>query len=152
MIARISVVLVFLMGFYSFKTEKREQVKKQKNNFFNLTVEAKGIRNEKGYLEFALYNDPEVYAEVGKTYKQIRKKITGENLSCTFENVPEGPYAMCIYHDENGNNKCDQNFFGIPTEGYGFSNDIKPVLSVPTFEECSIILDKPLSVSIDLIY
>ena len=151
MIVKISALLGFLCIVYGFKTETKMNAK-SKPNAYNLTVEAKGIRSQKGYVEFALYNDPEVYAEVGKTYKLIRKKATGTNLSCTFENVPEGSYAMCIYHDENSNNKCDQNFLGIPTEGYGFSNDIKPVISVPTFEECAILLDKPMGVSIDLIY
>ena len=151
MIAKTSALFCLMIVLYAFESHTTNAVKSNVNSY-NLTVEAKGIRAQKGYIEFALYNDPEVYAEVGKTYKQIRKKVAGTNASCTFENVPEGTYALCIYHDENNNNKCDQNFLGIPTEGYGFSNDIKPVISVPTFEECSVILDKPLSVTIDLIY
>ena len=34
-----------------------------------------------------------------------------------------GNYAVQVMHDENDNNKLDTNFLGIPSEGYGFSNN-----------------------------
>ena len=46
--------------------------------------------------------------------------------------VPPGSYAIAAYHDENGNGRLDRNGVGIPTEPYGFSNDVGRV-APPTF-------------------
>ena len=51
-----------------------------------------------------------------------------------LEQLPFGYYAVKLYHDENQNKKLDKNFFGIPTEGYGFSNDPSSI-GVPSYEK-----------------
>jgi uncharacterized protein (DUF2141 family) len=44
----------------------------------------------------------------------------------------QGVYAAFAFHDGNGNGKVDANLVGVPTEGFGFSNDIRPqVLPIP---------------------
>jgi len=124
----------------------------KKRKEFNLTVKVTGIVGTKGTIEVGLIDDPSKYASVGGTCRKIRKKTTGSEVSCTFYNLPEKKYGVCIYHDENNNDKCDKNFFGIPTEGYGFSNNKKPVLSIPSFEECSVNLTSDKSISIKVLY
>ncbi len=123
-----------------------------KRKSFNLTVKVTGIVGIKGMVEFGLFDDPNKYATVGGTCRQIRKKTTGSEVSCTFYNLPEKKYGVCIYHDENNNNKCDKNFFGIPTEGYGFSNNKKPLLSIPSFEDCAVNLISDKEISIKVLY
>ena len=50
--------------------------------------------------------------------------------------LPEGEYAILLYHDENANGKLDKNVFGMPKERYGFSNnEFGPHGSKPTFEK-----------------
>jgi len=44
-------------------------------------------------------------------------------------------------HDENMNGKLDTNWAGVPTEGYGFSNNAKGVLGAPSFEAASFSYD-----------
>ena len=39
------------------------------------------------------------------------------------------------------NGKLDVNFLGIPTEGYGFSNDVTAALGPPTFSAASFTYD-----------
>ena len=46
----------------------------------------------------------------------------GETLLC-LEAPAAGRYSVALYHDENGNKKFDRDFIGIPSEGYGFSNN-----------------------------
>lgn len=48
--------------------------------------------------------------------------------------LPPGVYAVGFYHDENGNEKMDTNFIGIPTESGGASNNPKPRMGPPLFE------------------
>lgn len=50
--------------------------------------------------------------------------------------LPNGVYAIAIYQDLNGNGKLDTNFFGIPKEPFGFSNNKVPIFSEPSFEQC----------------
>ena len=57
-----------------------------------------------------------------------------------------------LYHDENGDGKMNRNFFGIPKEPFGFSNNVKPKFSMPTFEECKFLLDENLELQVNLVF
>jgi uncharacterized protein (DUF2141 family) len=48
---------------------------------------------------------------------------------------PEGSYAVSIGHDLNGNKRVDTNFIGLPTEQWGVSNNARPSLRAPRFDE-----------------
>ena len=117
-------------------------------NTYDLTVKVNGIKNKKGMVEFGLFRDPEYFAQVGKTYRMMRVKVEASDETVTFHNLPKGKYAVCIYLDENNNDQCDKNFFGIPTEKFAFSNNIRPILSIPSFESCSVYLNENKSIVI----
>ena len=119
---------------------------------FDLTVNVTGLENNVGVLQFGLYNNADKFPNVGETYKMIRVKTNGPSRKYTFKSLPEGSYAVAIYQDENNNDNCDKNFIGVPTEPYAFSNDMRPKLSAPSFEDCMITLDRNKTVSIKLIY
>jgi len=51
------------------------------------------------------------------------------------------------------NGKLDTNFLGMPTEGYGFSNDAKGLLRAPSFSSASFPYDgKDLYLTIGMHY
>lgn len=58
-----------------------------------------------------------------------------KGVTCRFADVPEGSYAVSIGHDLNGNQRVDTNFVGLPTEQWGVSNNARPSLRAPRFEE-----------------
>jgi uncharacterized protein (DUF2141 family) len=58
-----------------------------------------------------------------------------------FNNLEAGRYAIILFHDENGNGRLDKNFWGVPTEPYGFSNDAGGFLGPPKFDDAAIMLD-----------
>jgi uncharacterized protein (DUF2141 family) len=64
-------------------------------------------------------------------------KIRKTEARCDFEDIPPGTYAITVIHDENMDGKLDTNWLGIPKEGYGFSNDVKPLLGAPPFSAAS---------------
>ena len=117
-------------------------------NTYDLTVKVNGIETKKGMVEFGLFRDPDYFAQVGKTYRMMRVKVEASEESVTFHNLPKGKYAVCIYLDENNNDRCDKNFFGIPMEKFAFSNNIRPILSIPSFESCSVYLNEHKSIVI----
>ena len=58
-----------------------------------------------------------------------------DQLRASLSDLPAGQYAVSCYHDLNGNGVLDKNWFGIPSEPYGFSNDARPSFRAPTWEE-----------------
>jgi uncharacterized protein (DUF2141 family) len=70
-----------------------------------------------------------------------------------FEGIPQGTYAVSVFHDENMNGKLDKNFVGAPKEGYGASNNPKKRMGPPKFDEAKFSADQlQHSVEIKLIY
>src|SRR5680860_1190954 len=81
----------------------------QDTNQFTLTVEVNHLRNDKGVVQFALYNregslPDEKYLRV---YKIARSSIAGNTAKYDFTGLPPGQYAVNILHDENKNEAID---------------------------------------------
>ena len=101
------------------------------------------IKNSTGTVACALFESPkgfpEEYLHFATNIMSI--KIRKSQARCDFEDVPPGTYAIAVVHDENMNGKLDTNWMGIPTEGYGFSNDAKASLGAPSFSAASFLYD-----------
>jgi uncharacterized protein (DUF2141 family) len=92
------------------------------------------FRNTKGWFGCRLFASPAGFPKE-PTPREQRLAITGGTVRCTFTGVTPGTYAVSVMHDENGNGKLDTNLFGVPTEGYGVSNNHTHALSAPTWDE-----------------
>ena len=117
----------------------------------NLTVEITNLRSAGGTLRVAVYKPG---GNFGKSkpdfYKNVFIKQPG-NVKVDFELVP-GKYAIAVYHDLNDNDQLDKNLVGYPREPFGFSNNYRPIVSGPKFEDCAIELtEQGASLSIKLI-
>lgn len=107
-------------------------------------VEILNIRNSTGTIACALFE-----SAVGFPIEFLRYatnimviKIRDAQASCDFVSIPSGTYALAVIHDENMNGKLDTNWLGIPTEGYGFSNDAKAKFGPPSFSATSFLYDE----------
>jgi len=139
-----SLVLLILLP--SFNDEKTEN--------FSLTIQVKDLRNSKGVVQFALYNkDGSVPDEHYTKYFRISKgKITNNSSVVTFDNLPQGKYAVNILHDENSNGKIDKGFV-LPKEGIGFSNYMDfGITNRPNFTKSSFDLKGDLKIIVSIIY
>ena len=119
---------------------------------YDLTVKVTSIQHNKGLIEFALYKNPAVFTQAGKTHRLARIDSKAPEVKFQFTGLDASNYAVVVYHDENSNKICDKNFFGIPTEAYAFSNNMRPKLSTPSFEECSVKLDNDKVITIKMVY
>lgn len=99
----------------------------------------KGIKKVQGSVLVAVYNSEESFMKTRVTSKKI--KVTGDEVSMAFESVSPGDYAISTFHDENDNNKLDTNFFGVPNEPYGFSNDARGTFGPPSFDKAKVKVD-----------
>ena len=64
--------------------------------------------------------------------------------------LPHGEYAISLFVDSNGNKKIDKNFFGIPKEQYGFSNNVMGRMSPPSFDQAKFMVTGPTTQNIKL--
>ena len=106
-----------------------------------LEIDIVKLRSDKGGVMVALYNDASAYP--GKADKAVRKAyVTIKELQAhvAFKDLAPGEYAVSIIHDENGNQKVDSNFLGIPKEGLGASNDAKGFMGPPKYKDAKFDL------------
>lgn len=101
------------------------------------------IRNSTGTVACALFESPDGFPiEFLRSATNVMViKIRKTQARCDFEDIPPGTYALAVIHDENMNGKLDTNRLGIPTEGYGFSNDAKGWFGAPSFSAASFPYD-----------
>lgn len=99
----------------------------------DLTINVSGVRNAAGNIRFALHDKPDQFPE-GNHYDGMEVAAQNDRVTVVFKGLPPGAYALAIHHDEDNDEEMDTVLFGIPQEGYGFSNDAKAIFSPPTFE------------------
>lgn len=114
-----------------------------------LSLNIDKIKHIKGVMMIALYNSESSYKTNTNIYIGKQINVTGERLLVNFENVATGEYAIKLYQDENENQKLDSNLFGVPNEGYGFSNN-GGALGQPSFTEAKFTVDADSAVTIHL--
>jgi uncharacterized protein (DUF2141 family) len=117
-----------------------------------LRVHLDGFRNNNGKAHCSLFNDPPAFPEHGeKAFKEGEApSIRNAYAEIDFTGIPPGKYALVCYHDENSNGKFDESALGMPKEGYCFSNNVKPMLSAPNFDESAFDYkggDQPISIT-----
>jgi len=119
---------------------------------FDLTISIPNLKSRAGELQIGIYNNKETFPHVDEQYKVIYLDLKDFSGVFTIQDLPKGQYAVALFHDENADKICNTNFLGVPREGYGFSNNIRPFVSAPSFSDCSINLNQNISLSISLIY
>lgn len=103
----------------------------------DLVVSVTGIRGTSGEIGCALHQSAASFP-TGSAGSAQWQKAEAADLVCRFTNLAAGAYAVAVSHDLNGNRKTDTNFLGMPTEDWGVSNNVRPSLRAPTFEEARV--------------
>jgi uncharacterized protein (DUF2141 family) len=103
----------------------------------DLTVVVKNVKPDSGPVIVALYDKPAGFPVPEKRLAVQRAEAKGATVLLTFKDAGTGKYALAAYQDENRNGKLDKNFLGVPSEGYGFSNDAQGTMGPPSFEAAS---------------
>jgi uncharacterized protein (DUF2141 family) len=114
-----------------------------------LIVNIAGIHNAEGNIRVAVRTDETTIA-AAQIATIDPKTLTAEAV---FDNLPEGDYGVAVIHDENKNEKLDFTDFGMPTEGYGHSNNPPKRQGAPDFNETKFVFSAPTTtITINLIY
>ena len=121
----VKIIIVFLLS--------QTVLFAQDNMGQNITVKITNLDGNAGKVYVALFNSETTFLE--KKYKSTISTIKDSNCEVVFENVPNGVYAISLFHDKNDNNKMDSNFLGIPKEDYGCSNNAKGFMGPPKWKD-----------------
>ena len=100
----------------------------------NLTVVINGLENETGDVRMGLFNSEESFKGQGKKFRGAIIKPEKKKAIWEIIDLPYGIYAIKVFHDEDQDDEIDKKF-GIPSEGFGFSNSPNIFLGPPNFEK-----------------
>ncbi len=116
-----------------------------------LTVTISGFKDTGGDVYIGIYDNQDDFLDDDKLFDRGRVHVgeDGEVVSYTFNDIPEGTYAVALYYDVNGDRKCNR-VMGLPTEGYGFSNNVR---GYPSYEKVKFYFDGGnQEIEIELLY
>lgn len=103
-------------------------------------IEVSQLRSTKGELRCALYATEESFPEGTPVVAQ--RVVLGASVAtaCLFTNVPAGTWAATAHHDENVDARINKGLFGIPSEGYGVSNNHTYATHGPRWGESTFVV------------
>jgi len=105
----------------------------QEKNTGTINIEISNISNEKGNIMVGLYNSEKTW--LGKLYTGTVSEIKKGKANATLSYIPEGTYAIAVYHDEDADGELDMFLGMIPTEDTGASNNAPAKYGPPKWKD-----------------
>ena len=136
----VAVILPTLSLFVFVPQMAGQQPKARVADGVELTVQVTDVKHTDGELLIGVFNSEDGFPpEIQKAL--VSAKIKPESPMHTFENLPQGNYAVVVIHDRNKSGQLDRNLLGMPKEPVGLSNYQSIGLSnLPTFRKASFEL------------
>ena len=131
--------LLLALGFAAAADEPGEPEEEGKRG--SLTLVVPGLASNEGKVIIALFDSAEGFEKEGAFVRSAFVEPENRGAVWTFGDLPFGEYAVRLFHDENGNEKLDTNWVGIPKERYGFSNDARGKFGPPDYEAAKFDFD-----------
>ena len=98
-----------------------------------IEVSMSGFENNEGKAMVGLFIEEETFLrEPEMTLSSI---IVNQKSEVTFTDIPDGIYAISVYHDENDNDKLDLVMGILPKEDNGTSNNPNTVMGPPKWKD-----------------
>ncbi len=98
----------------------------------SIEVEITNFESDLGVAQIGLFNTETSFLD--KVYKGKEVKIKDQKAVAIFTDIPDGTYAISVFHDKNEDEKLNT-FLGIPTEKYGASNNAPSKFGPPKWKD-----------------
>jgi uncharacterized protein (DUF2141 family) len=108
------IYIIFIINSIPIHCQSNENI------FGDLTIIISGLRSEAGDIKIGLFNSEDSWKSKKEKFKGATISIKNQKAEWVIKNIPYGEYAIKFFHDENGDDKINTNFIGMPTETYGF--------------------------------
>ena len=107
----------------------------------DLTVRIEGVRSADGDIRVALHRraDGVDFPDSAGIVKAAMRPA-GKAGDLVFAGLAPGDYAVAAFHDEDRDGDLNTNLLGMPTEGYGFSNEARGIFGPPGFDAAAFTI------------
>lgn len=103
----------------------------------SILLEIDGLRSNRGQILACMTANPKTFPDCQKDPNARHLTVAAMNgETVQFKDVPQGRYAIALFHDENGNGRMDKMMM-LPREGFGFSRDAPLQFGPPRFGAAS---------------
>lgn len=113
-----------------------------------LSITVHETKSSEGNICIAIYDESDGFLEFEKVYKSSSVKAHKGTTEITVDDLPNGIYAVAVFHDKNGNDELDTNWLGIPREKMGFSNAKMKTFGPPSFKDCAFQIDSDTKITV----
>jgi uncharacterized protein (DUF2141 family) len=104
-------------------------------------VDVQGISSKKGQIVLRVWDSSESYLKEPVFTQTIPANLaTNGELRLSINEPLPAEFAINVYHDINANGALDTNWFGIPKEPTGMSNNPKGNFGPPSYQDAKIKL------------
>jgi len=118
-----------------------------------LTVTVDNLHSARGEVAVELYADSEKgFLSKETRIQRVRQKLDRAGAEVCLTPPGPGYYALAVYHDENGDHRFNKNALGLPTEGFGLSNNPPLRLGKPTFRSVRFQFEGGTEVTVHMRY
>ncbi|MEM7761839.1 MAG: DUF2141 domain-containing protein [Cyanobacteria bacterium P01_A01_bin.40] len=126
-------LLIFTTGYFCFPPRVNSSTSSL------IKVEIEGLQEAEGQICYSLFDKDEGFPDSKDNILRAECLSIKEQLPVlTIDNLHRGTYALALFHDVNQDEELNRNFFGIPQEGFGFSQNPEITTSPPSFGESAI--------------
>ena len=115
-----------------------------------LSVNVSGVKTSDGKISVAVYDTSEGFLKFDKVYMGTSTLAQKGTTNVIIGDLPDGEYALAVFHDKNANDELDTNWLGIPKEAIGFSKGKMKTFGPPRFEECAMKVETDAEITIKI--
>lgn len=145
-------IIILLLSCFFFFTHKTTAQGDLSSETLDLNIRITNLKEVTGSIFIGVFNNKESFPKDGHQFRILYEAVTQNPMTYTIEDLPVDEYAVAVFQDINEDKECNLNFIGIPKEPYGFSNDIKPRFSAPSFKKTKFKLIKGDTLAIKLFH
>jgi uncharacterized protein (DUF2141 family) len=118
---------------------------------FTLTVTVEGVQSSLGQIRASLLKADYAAGTAPSISGAVVDAVAG-TTTLVFTGLSEGDYAVQLFHDEDGDGEMKTNLFGIPNEGYGFSNRAAASFGPPRFSDMKVEVRANADTAVQMAY
>jgi uncharacterized protein (DUF2141 family) len=108
-----------------------------------LDVEVEGFSSDRGRAVIRVFPRGGAFPDDSAATLDQLAPIRDHRVRVRFADVADGAYAVAAVHDENCDQRLTRAAYGVPLEGFGFSdkNSGAGAARLPTFDEAALSID-----------
>ena len=143
----MTYVLCYLMFFFF----AHQQVPTAGDATYTLTIHVENVNKDGGNIGVLVFNSSHGWPENrSEALKDIIVPAQPGTVTVIVPGLAGGDYAVAIAHDVNRNHKLDKNFFGVPKEQWGKSNNPHATIKAPPFSAAKFSVTNDMEIHVSM--